>query len=112
MASYPDSVKSFTTKNPGQTIASAFVNDLQDEVNAIEAGIRNGTAPLNSSRSTVATLTVTGGSTLNSLNVDGGSTFGAVGVVMNGPLSVNVGSTFASRPVLPPPAAVHVTLGS
>ena len=82
MPSFPGSIKSFTTKNSGDVIQAAHVNDLQDEVNAIEAGYINATAPLNSSRSTVATLSVTGG------------------------------STFTVRPVAPPPDAVKVTLGS
>lgn len=64
MASFPGSVKVFTTKNNGDTIQPADVNDLQDEVSAIEDGFRNATAPLNSSRSTVATLSVTGNSTI------------------------------------------------
>lgn len=65
MPSFPDSVKVFTTKldGAGNPINAAHVNDLQDEVNAIEAGYINATAPLNSSRSTVATLSVTGAST-------------------------------------------------
>lgn len=112
MPSFPGSVKSFTTKNSGDVIQAAHVNDIQDEVNAIEAGYINGTAPLNSSKSTVATLSVTGGSTMNTLTVDGGSTFGSVGVTIIGPLTVSGGSTFASRPVMPPPDAVKVTLGS
>lgn len=66
MASFPNSVKSFTTKNAGDVIQPADVNDLQDEVNAIEAGYINGTAPLNSSHSTLAALSVTGNSTLAS----------------------------------------------
>jgi hypothetical protein len=76
MASYPGSVKTFTTRSAGQTIGSAHINELQDEVNAIESGLLNGTAPLNSSNSTMANLVVTGGSTLASLNVTGGSTLG------------------------------------
>lgn len=60
-ASYPGSVKTFTAKNAGDTIQAAHVTDLQDEVTAIEAGIRNGTAPLNSSNSTVVLLSVSGG---------------------------------------------------
>lgn len=52
MASFPDSVKTFTTKNTGDVIQAAHVNDLQDEVTAIEAGYRNGTAPIASSGST------------------------------------------------------------
>jgi hypothetical protein len=63
MASYPTAVKSFTTKTAAQTIASAHMNDVQDEINAIEDGLLNATAPLNSSNSTVANLSVTGGST-------------------------------------------------
>ena len=66
-ASYPTSVKVFTTKSTADVVQAAHVNDLQDEVNAIEAGLLNGTAPLNSSNSTVANLSVTGGSTLVSL---------------------------------------------
>lgn len=93
MPSYPDSVKSFTAKTSGQNIDPAHVNDIQDEVNAIEAGLRNGTAPLNSSNSTVARLSVTNGSTLNTVQVSGGS-------------------TFAVRPVTPPPDAVRAYIGS
>lgn len=73
-ASYPTAVKSFTTKNAGDTIQPAHINDLQDEVVALESGLINGDAPLQSSNSTLAALTVTGGSTLASLQVDGDST--------------------------------------
>jgi hypothetical protein len=62
MANYPGSVVSFATRSNGQTIADTWFNGLQDEVTAIEDGIRNGTAPLNSSNSTLAALSVTGGS--------------------------------------------------
>lgn len=82
MPSFPGSVISFTAKTAGQNIDSAHVNDLQDEVNAIEAGFLNGTARLNSSASTLASLSVTGGSTL------------------------------ANRPVMPPPDAALVTFES
>lgn len=74
MASFPTSVKSFGSRANGQTIDASHINDLQDEVNAIEDGYRNATAPLNSSGSTLATLNVTGGSTLASLDVNGNST--------------------------------------
>lgn len=63
MASYPGSVKTFSNRSAGQTIEPSHVNDLQDEVNAIEAGLLNGTAPLNSSNSTVVALSVSGAST-------------------------------------------------
>lgn len=43
-ASYPSSVRSFTTKldGPGNTIFAAYVNDPQDEIAAIEDGLLNG----------------------------------------------------------------------
>ena len=102
MASFPTAIKSFTTKNTGDIIQAAHVNDLQDEVNAIEAGYRNGTAPLNAAGSTVTSLVVSGGSTLASLTVSGGSTLAT--------LSVTGASTLAVRPVAPPPEAVRVFL--
>ena len=77
MPSFPDAVKSFTAKASGNNIDPAHINDLQDEVNAIEGGILNGTAR----------------------------------VVSSG-LSVGAASTFAVRPVMPPPAAVRLTIGS
>ena len=79
MPSFPTSVFAPTNKSNGQTIDASHVNDLQNEVVAIEGGYINGTAPLNSSGSTVGTLSVTGG------------------------------STFASRPLMPPPEAIRVT---
>lgn len=82
MPSFPASVKSFTTKNAGDVIQNTHLNDLQDEVNAMEGGYLNGTARLNSSGSTLATLSVSGG------------------------------STFAVRPATPPPDAAKVFLQS
>lgn len=38
-ASYPTAVKSFTTKASGETVQAAHINDLQDEVTAIETGL-------------------------------------------------------------------------
>jgi hypothetical protein len=58
MANYPTSVPSFSAKSAGQTIQHGHVNDLQDEVVAIGSGLLQGTAPLNSSNSTVVSLTV------------------------------------------------------
>lgn len=75
MANFPGAVTSFSAKNAGDTIQPSHINTLQDEVNAIEDGYINGTAPLNSSKSTIAALVVTGGSTLATLNVSGVSTF-------------------------------------
>lgn len=94
-ASYPTSVKTFATRSNGQTIDATHVNDLQDEVNAIEDGVINGTAHLQSSNSTLAALSVSGGSTLA------------------GTLQVSSASTFALRPTMPPPQEmVRVFTGS
>jgi hypothetical protein len=43
-ASYPSSTKSFTTKTSGQTIASSHINEIQDEIVAIENGLLTGLA--------------------------------------------------------------------
>lgn len=45
-ASYPGTVKTFTVKvdGAGNIIFAAHVNDLQDEVNAVEGGLLNGVA--------------------------------------------------------------------
>lgn len=99
MASYPNAVKSFTSKNAGDTIQPSHVNDLQDEIAALEDGLLNGTAPINSSRitapaaqisnATISSLTVsvmsitnlqTTASTTASLNVTTGSTMAALNV--------------------------------
>src|SRR3990167_7722793 len=64
MPSFPTTPKTFTTKNTNDVIAAAHVNDIQDEVNAIETGYLNASARLNSSASTLASLSVTGGSTI------------------------------------------------
>lgn len=69
MASYPGAVKSFVSRNAGDVIQPAHINDLQDEVNAIEAGLLNGTAPLNSSNSTMASLSVVGNATFGSSTI-------------------------------------------
>jgi len=63
MATYPTGVAAFTTKNNGDTIQPSHVNSLQDEITAIEDGILNGTAPLNSSRVTAPSLQISGNST-------------------------------------------------
>lgn len=73
MSDYPTSAKTFTTKTGGQTIAASHMNDVQDEVNAIEVGLLQGSARLNSSHSTMVALSVTGGSTiLGDLTARGG----------------------------------------
>ena len=63
MASFPTTNITYATRSAGQAIASAHINSLQDEIAAIELGYLTGTARLNAAGSTVATLSVTGGST-------------------------------------------------
>ena len=82
MANFPTSVYSPASKSAGQTITAAFFNDPDGEITAIEDGYLNGVARLNSSHSTVAALSVTGG------------------------------STFTSRPVEPPPHSAKVFAAS
>lgn len=79
-ASYPGSAKVFTARSAGQTIASAHINDLQDEVNAIETGLLAGTAPLNSSNTVVNNLQVSGNSTITGSLAVASLTVGGVAV--------------------------------
>lgn len=95
MASYPTTNKTFATRSNGQVIDASHVNDLQDEVAAIEDGLLNGTARLNSSNSTVANLSVLGGSTLGTLSVSGGSTFASLRVTSTASFASSV--TFAGN---------------
>ena len=66
MPSFPGSVFSAADRSAGQVIASAHMNAVQDELNAITDGYINGTARLNSSN-----LSVRGNSTLASTIVFG-----------------------------------------
>ena len=61
---YPNAVQTFVTKNPGDVIPSADWNTITGEITAVESGILNGTAPLKTSNSTVANLSVLGNSTI------------------------------------------------
>jgi hypothetical protein len=116
MASYPSAVKTFTSKSAGDTIQATHITDLQDEVTALEDGLLNGTAPINSSRitapsaqitnCTITNLTVTAfafpaNSTLTNVNVTGGSTLAS--------LNVTGGSTLADLTVTANPLAARVT---
>jgi len=92
MASFPTSVKTWTalvdrTNYP----QAADLNTVYDEVTAIETGYLTGTAPLNSSASTVASLSVTGGATFAGSITFGNSTFSNV--------SVSSGSTFVGTAI-------------
>ena len=88
-ASYPTSVKTWTALVDGADYPQADdLNTIYDEITAIEGGIRNGTAPLNSSASTVVSLSVSGGSTLATLSVAGGSSF-STGITIYAPTAKN-----------------------
>lgn len=63
MPSFPTSPHTFTDFANGALSDAAQVTSIYDEVEAIEAGYLNGTARLNSSNSTLANLSVSGGST-------------------------------------------------
>lgn len=113
MANFPTAPTTFANRSAGQSVASAHMNSVQDEIAAIEDGYLNGTARLNSSRSTVATLSVLGNSTFAAaINVGGNSTFGAN--VQFGSNSSFAGPvTITSTSVtLTGPLRVHTDLGS
>lgn len=63
MASYPGTVFSKSDIANGATSDATDVNDLSHEISAIEDGLLNGTARLNSSATSVQTLQVVGNST-------------------------------------------------
>lgn len=97
MATYPSGVFSPTSKNSGDTIQAAHVNDVQAEVTAIEDALKNGiahTVTISTGGLTVSTgsVNVGGPSSLATLQVNGTSTF--VGAVtFSGGINV---STFPS----------------
>ena len=65
MAQYPSAVISFTSKNSGDVIQPSHINTMQDEITAIEDGLLNGTAPLNSSRITAPASQITASTVTN-----------------------------------------------
>ena len=93
MATYPTAVKTFTTKNDGagNIIQASHINDLQDEITAIEDGLLNGTAPVNSSRITASASQITN-STVTNLSVTTASTIAEL-FVTKAPPSARVFST-------------------
>lgn len=107
MPSFPGSVFAPANRANGQTIDASHMNGVQDEIVAIEDGYRNATAPLNSSNSTMANLSVSAGSTFTSVNVtgrfqvNGGCTIASTG-----------GAIFDVRPFMPPPEMALLNIGS
>lgn len=99
---YPSNVFSPAVRSNGQTIDASHVNDLQAEVTALETALLGTiTHSVNvSGNSTLAKLSASN-STLATLQVSGAST-------LTGTVNVVGGSTFAVRPVTPPPEAVRV----
>jgi hypothetical protein len=101
MASFPVSVKTFATRSAGQTIGSAHVNDLQDEVNAIEDNLVNGLQLVLTARgftTSTGRLNIGGASTLTTLQA-GASTLGTVqaGASTLASLQVGANSTFTGN---------------
>lgn len=104
MAGFPTAVQAFTVKQDGVDYPQAsHINLLQTEVGAIETALITG--PISLPASTLASLSVAGGSTLagtlsagNStlanLSVTGGSTF--AGVKFNSTVSFGSSVTFAT----------------
>jgi hypothetical protein len=86
MPSFPTSPHTFTNFSNSALSDAAQVTDIYGEVEAIEAGLLNGTARLNSSNSTVANLSVTGGSTFG-----GAITFSTGVTLSTGTLTLNQG---------------------
>lgn len=95
MANYPNAIPSFSNKSPGQTIAAAHINSAQDEIVAIGSGLLQGTAQLNSSNSTVANLSVLGGSTV-ALSLGVGVNLSVLGAASIGGNSTIAGSLTVS----------------
>jgi hypothetical protein len=118
-ASFPSSVKSFTTKLAGDTVQASHINDLQDEVAAVETDLLNGfghhllftdnTYDIGQSGATRprhlylaqnavvgGTLAVTGASTLTG-NTQVSGTFGSTGAAtLSSTLNVTGATTLSS----------------
>jgi hypothetical protein len=122
MADFPNSVHTFTPFSNGALSDAAQVTDIYGEVEAIADGYLNGKARLNSSNSTVANLSVTGGSTFNAvtlgastvttLQVSGLSTFAGVVTLSSG---ATVSSGVIRQPSLPMwnvYRSTHIAMGS
>lgn len=103
---YPTSVPAFASKNSGDVVQAAHINDLQTEVTAIANGLLNGIAhpQVLSSGLTVSTgntilgqnLDVAGNSTFHgSMVISSGLTVSTGATVIGGSLQVNGNSTFA-----------------
>ena len=99
-ASYPGAVKTFVSNAAGDKILSAYVNEIRDEITAIEGGILNGTAPVNAAASTFTSLSVSGGSTLTTLQA-GASTVTTLSAGASTLTSLNVAGGSTLRDLMP-----------
>lgn len=93
MANYPASAPSFASKTPGQVIASAHMNAVQDEVVAIGGGLLNGTAPVVSSNITTPHISA-GTSTFTGLTVTNEQVTNSTITTLR-PVTIDFGSTSA-----------------
>lgn len=115
MASYPTATFAPSAKSNGQTIDASHVNDLQDEVTAVESALRgtithslnvSGNSTLTNLQATNSTFSggvqVTGSvGIVTNLLVGGNSTiggaFGVTGASTLATVQINGGSTFAAQ---------------
>lgn len=103
MANYPAADPSFPTRTAGQSIASAHMNAVQDEITAIGSALRAGLAHaliVSTGGLSVSTgsVNIGGPSSVATLQVNGGSTFAAPVVLSAAAtLQVNALSTFAQE---------------
>lgn len=102
MASYPTSIFAPATIVAGNTGQPSQINDPNAEIVAMETALVNG--PINLPASTLASLSVTAGSTLTTLHVTGASTFA-------GPVVFSSAVTFGTNGALTAPRApaCHLT---
>lgn len=89
MASYPGSIKSFSARSAGQTVGSAHINDIQDEISAVETGLLSGLAhavTISTGGLTVSTgsVNIGGPSSLATVQVNGASTFAGAATFSSG----------------------------
>lgn len=104
MASYPTSIFSPAAKNTGDTIQASHVGNLDAEVTAIETGLETGlqhTLTVSTGGLTVSTgsVNIGGPSSLATLSVTGGSTF-AGPVVCSSGVTISSGGLTISTGVL------------